>query len=145
MDNSILIEAVSCCCGKCSKPLRQLERIVGSYVCKHLTEMAVDPYKGADVGIIPAVRPIWIHVDCSNTQLTGWHLNPSIRHCIKCGLAVSKEDVLVPVFRVENERAVNPSDPTDVGIALGERLYFVHADCTNPRLSSINTNLLYKQ
>jgi hypothetical protein len=50
--------------------------------------------------------------------------------------------VIQPVFQVINPREQNPLDPTDVGIALNERVYFLHADCSNPGLNRHSSNIL---
>jgi hypothetical protein len=50
--------------------------------------------------------------------------------------------MIQPVFQVVNPREVNPADPEDIGMALGDRIYFVHADCENVKLDRKSGNIL---
>lgn len=62
-------------------------------------------------------------------------MRPDIQYCIRCRKHLGTTDIVQPVFGVENANAVNPADPTDRGLSLGERIYFVHVECTNPKLT----------
>lgn len=58
-------------------------------------------------------------------------MRPDIQYCIRCREPIRTRDVVQPVFGVQDAQAVNPLDPQDKGLVLGERIYFVHVDCKN--------------
>jgi hypothetical protein len=135
-DNRIVAAAHRCL--MCEKALKDRDKIRSAYYQKDLVSFE----KQVELGIIGSnVRSFWIHVDCANPALEGFNLNPDVHHCIKCSKSLAKEDVVTPVFQVIDPDAVNPEDPTDKGIALNERVYFIHADCVYPSLSG-RSNIL---
>lgn len=139
---SIQLEALAHGCATCSTAFNNRHRIVAVYQSGQVTSF----YAQVELGIIGSqVRNYWTHVDCSDPTLkdTRWHMHPDITHCIRCNQSLSKKDMVIPVFQVTDPHAINPADPTDVGISLAERVYFVHADCKNQGLNKKNTNILY--
>jgi len=134
------IEALSHGCARCSKPFVDGHRLMASYFVRDVRSFE----QQVELGIIGArIRNLWIHVDCSDPFLnTGWNMTPDIHHCIRCKNFLKKEEVVVPVFGIDNPRAVNPNDPEDIGISLRERVYFVHVACTNPTLTKESSNIL---
>ena len=137
----LLVEALTHGCADCGKPFEDRHRVKAAYVTKSITSF----YNQIELGIIGAsVRNYWVHLDCEDPALWSneWNMNPDIQHCVKCGEGLSSKDMVVPVFQIVDPRAVNPNDPTDVGVALGDRVYFVHADCRNRELNKRSTNLL---
>lgn len=61
-------------------------------------------------------------------------MRPDLQYCIRCRQSLRTDHIVQPVFGVDNPNAINPADPTDRGVTLGERIYFVHVDCGNPAL-----------
>lgn len=96
-----------------------------------------------DLGLIGAnVRNNWLHFNCDKPLRTDWAMYPDLHSCIRCKKKLEASDLIQPVFQVVNPRAVNPSDATDIGIALNERVYMVHCDCFNPQLTNRSSNIL---
>ena len=135
MLTDLRIEALSHGCAKCSKPLDHGHRVLTAY---HVSELRSFSSQ-VELGLIGAgARNFWTHVECDNPTLEkgNWfHMHPDIHHCIRCGNSLAAKDVVNPVFRVEDPNMVNPTDPTDRGVALGDRIYFMHADCKSPGLT----------
>ncbi len=99
--------------------------------------------KQVELGIIGAdVRTLWVHLDCQKMSRFHWNMTPDIHTCMRCSQPIAARDVVQPVFQVTDPQAQNPSDPTDKGIALNERVYFVHADCRNPGLNKKSHHIL---
>ena len=140
MLNELRIDALSQGCARCGKTFADGHRLLAGYFVKDVRSFE----KQIELGIIGAnVRNLWIHLDCDDPHLSrGWEMTPDIQHCIKCKAFLKKEDVVSPVFCIDNPRAMNPEDPTDMGITLRERVYFVHTDCTNPGLNRGASNIL---
>jgi hypothetical protein len=89
------------------------------------------------------VRNFFIHLDCEDPELLkGWFVLPSIHHCIRCNGALKPADMVQPVFSVEDPKVRNPNDPTDLGVSLRERIFFVHCDCKNPGLNRASGNII---
>jgi hypothetical protein len=140
MLNDLRIEALSQGCARCGKTFADGHRLVAAYFVKDVRSFE----NQVELGIIGAsVRNLWVHVDCDDPELSrDWIMTPNIHHCIKCKTFLKKEDVVSPVFGIDNPRAVNPSDPTDVGLSLRERVYFMHVDCRNTSLNKDSSNIL---
>lgn len=140
MLSDLQIDALSQGCARCSKVFADGHRLMASYFVKDVRSFE----RQVELGIIGArIRNLWVHVDCEDPSLQkGWIMTPDIHHCIRCKSFLKKEEVVVPVFGIDNPQAVNPNDPTDVGISLRERVYFVHVDCTNPTLTRGSSNIL---
>jgi hypothetical protein len=83
------------------------------------------------------VRNYWAHLYCTNPTLTGYNVQPSIHTCIECRTALTKNDLILPVFQVLNPKAINPRDVTDFGVELSDRIYFVHFNCRNKKLQQV--------
>jgi len=135
MLDDLRIEALAHGCATCSKPLNEGHRVLSAYHVSELRSFS----RQAELGIIGAgARNFWTHVECANPALAkgSWAMHPDIHHCIRCGNKLSAKDIVNPVFRVDDPNMVNPSDPGDRGVALGDRIYFMHADCKNPALKS---------
>lgn len=142
MLHGLQIDALAEGCADCGKPFEDAHRIRAAYAAKDIRSFE----RQVELGIIGAnVRNFWVHVDCTDLKLTDehWNMNPDIHHCIKCGKSLESDAIIVPVFQVIDPKAVNPDDPTDTGVALGERVYFIHADCKNTKLNKRNTNILF--
>lgn len=81
------------------------------------------------------VRVLYKHVECSDPALMrSYHVIPTIEQCIRCKQKLLPAHVIQPVYQVTGVDVVNPQDPTDKGIELGERIHFVHVDCGSPDL-----------
>ena len=142
MFDQIRIEALNASCASCGVALKDRDRITSAYSVKDIRSFEFQ----VELGILGAdIRNYWIHVDCIDPALsTGLdHLQPSIHPCIRCNEQLESQDVICPVFQVVTAKVQNPSDPTDIGIGLGERVYFVHADCKNKELTKQPTSILY--
>ncbi len=59
-------------------------------------------------------------------------MKPSIHYCICCQLPLGPRHFVHPVYQVVNPMAVDPNDPSDLGVAFGERIHFAHIDCKDP-------------
>lgn len=70
-------------------------------------------------------------------------MNPDMHNCIRCKKKLGEKDMVQPVFQIIDSKAINPLDPTDIGIALNERVYFVHCDCTNSKLDAHSSNIIF--
>lgn len=130
--DGVLLDAVSRLCVVCSQPLCALHRVVGAYRAEDLFSSAPDVEVGLFVG---SGRPLFRHVACEDPTLKNWKMRPDIQYCIRCRKGLATRDVVQPVFGVQDAQAVNPLDPTDKGLTLGERIYFVHVDCKNTDMS----------
>jgi len=133
MLNDLRIEALTHGCARCSKPLTLNHRVLAAYFVSELRGFSHQ----VELGIIGAgARNFWTHVECDNPKLDkgSWYMHPDIHHCIRCGKTLTTKDVVNPVFRVDDPNMVNPSDPGDRGVALGDRIFFMHADCKSPAL-----------
>ena len=140
MLGDLQIEALSKGCASCGKSFADGHRLYATYFVKDVRSFE----RQIELGIIGArIRNLWVHVDCEDPLLKdGWTMTPDIHHCIRCRSLLRKEEVVVPVFGIDNPRAVNPDDPQDIGISLRERVYFIHADCKNTTLTHNSTNIL---
>ena len=141
MLDDLRIEALAHGCVECSKPLKLGHRVLSAYHVSELRSFS----RQVELGLIGAgARNFWIHVECDNPDLeTGaWALHPDIHHCIRCGNQLSAKDVVNPVFRVEDPDMANPTDPADRGVSLGDRIYFMHANCKSPALTQGNSMLI---
>ena len=128
---SIRLDAVASRCVRCCQVFRDRHRLLGSYRADDLV-YARDAH---EVGLFgEKVRPYWIHVDCQDPTLYQWNMRPDVTYCIRCRKAVQTHDYVQPVFGVLDGKAVNPADPTDVGVLLSDRIYFIHADCRDSGL-----------
>lgn len=139
MLDNLRIEALTHNCAKCAKHLTVQHLVIASYWVKSVKDFS----QQLDIGIIGAnVRNVWVHLNCEKPLLTSWDMTPDIHICVRCKKSLGKEEIVQPVFQVINPRAVNPNDPSDVGIALNDRVYFVHCDCTNTTLRNDGSNLI---
>jgi len=140
IDDNLVI-ALTHSCIKCSEGIDRDHYLLVGY--KHVDITPSLLISQADLGLSSnSTRPTWTHVDCFLPDLKGWNVNPDIQTCIRCKSKLSPKDIVQPVFRVNNPRAINKFDPTDVGIELGERIYFVHAGCDNPSMDQDTSNIL---
>lgn len=131
--DGILLDAVSRLCVTCCKPLQGLHRVVGAFSVEEL--LSADPE--VEVGLfVGNVRPLFQHVSCDDPTLSGWNMRPDLQYCVRCRKGLRRKDIVQPVFGVQETQAVNPMDPTDKGLVLGERIYFMHADCQRPALDT---------
>jgi hypothetical protein len=138
--NSLLIEALAHSCANCSKPLRTTERIHAAYFLEDVQSFA----KQVELGIIGGnIRNAWAHLFCNNRTLKGFKLQPDLHCCVVCKKHFGKNDLVIPIYQVLDPRAINPNDPTDVGITLAERVYLLHHDCRNISLDQKSTNILH--
>jgi len=141
MLNDLRIEALTHECVRCSKPLRHGHRVLSAYYVSELRSFA----QQVELGLIGAgARNFWTHVECDNPTLKEgvWFMHPDIHHCVRCGESLTSKDVVNPVFRVDDPNMQNPEDPMDRGVALGDRIYFMHADCKNRALTRGSSILL---
>lgn len=135
------IIALSHRCAACDHLLRDGDVVVSGYFQKDIRIT----HTHIELGIIGAdVRTLWFHLDCHKKRKDEWRMYPELQICIRCGKNLEAKDIVQPAFQVTNPRAINPSDPTDVGIALNERIYLVHYDCRNTSLDKNASNILLK-
>jgi len=141
MLSGLQIEALAHGCASCGKPLLSGTRVLAAYHVSEISSFA----EQVELGIIgAAARNFWVHLWCGDPKLMkGWHMHPDIHHCIRCNEPLHKKDAVVPVFQVVDPAAFNPDDAADKGIALGDRVYFVHADCKNSRLDGHGDSILH--
>lgn len=133
------IEALSHGCAGCGKGFTDGTFCVTSYRVSDIRPF----FSQVELGIIGAgVRNIWLHLDCDEVNLRSWNMQPDIHVCIRCKSHLGRTDVVQPVFQVVNPDAINPDDPTDKGVELGDRIYFVHVDCKNTALNQSSSNIL---
>lgn len=138
--DTIRIEALNSQCTACGNPLHDRERIVATYPVSSIRSFE----KQIELGILGAgIRNYWVHLDCTNPFLQGYSMIPDITHCIHCKNLLTPTDIVLPVFQVTGVNVANPEDPTDKGLTLGDRVYFVHANCKNRNLKGDSGNLLY--
>lgn len=139
MHSTRQIEALAHGCAVCGKSFQD-----GTFVCNAYAKKDLRSFeKQIELGIIgQGVRSLWIHTSCKHPDIRSWNVVPDIHTCVRCKKAFSSKDVIQPVFQIVNPRAQNPSDPTDVGIELGDRVYFMHADCENTQLNRTSGNIL---
>ncbi len=136
-DNKII--ALTHRCAACSIELGEGHLITSAYVKADVTRFD----RQVDLGLAGAnVRGMWVHLDCAKPSRLNWKMNPDLQTCLRCQKSIETRDDVQPVFQVTNPRMVNPRDPSDVGVALNERMYFVHADCRNPGLDKKSTHIL---
>jgi hypothetical protein len=127
-------------CAACQKSLLTQHLVVASYWADVVRDFALQ----IDIGIIGAgVRNVWIHFDCAKPLITSWAMTPDIHSCIRCRKNIDRHDLIQPVFQVIDAKAVNPNDYTDVGIALNDRVYFMHSDCKNTTLAGGSSSILF--
>lgn len=125
--DELRLDALTSRCVACAKILVEYDRVTAAYAMGDILQMQPDHL--FEVGLFDgSVRPMLCHAVCSDPQLRIWNVTPNITHCVRCHIAFQRHDVVHPVFGVIG-RATNPSDPTDIGLQLNERIHFVHMDC----------------
>jgi len=142
MFSDLQIYALGGGCASCSKPFVLNHRVRTAYCAGDLRSFE----NQMELGILGSgVRHVWMHVECSDPALLKeYNMSPDIHHCIKCHSRLRKEEIVSPVFSIDDANMVNPADPTDRGLALRDRVYFVHADCRNTTLNNQSSNILIK-
>lgn len=136
----LLLDAINKRCIVCTQAFGALHRVLGAYRAADLFSARPEVEVGLFVG---DCRPLFRHVACDDVTLKAWKMRPDIQYCIRCRDKIHNRDVVQPVFGVQDAQAVNPLDPTDKGLTLGERIYFVHVDCKNRDLSTGNGILVH--
>lgn len=137
--DGLRLDAISSRCIVCCRELGVRHRVLGSYRVSDLVYARHE----LEVGLFTGnVRPLWMHVDCADPTLYKLHMRPDVTYCIRCRERLRTHDVILPVFGVDQGEAVNPNDPTDRGLMLSERQYFMHADCKNPSMAAGQTLLV---
>lgn len=119
-------------CAVCTKPMQDRDRVVPSYVAG---EMKHYPPIHSEMGLLTFHaddRPFFVHVNCFDPMLLEVPLLPSIHYCVHCQMPLGPRHFVHPVYQVVNPLAVSPTDPTDRGVAFGERVHFAHIDCKDP-------------
>jgi len=138
---TISIETLSHGCVDCGQPFQIADRICSIYRAGEVRSFETQ----IELGVIGGgVRNYWIHLYCHNHKLKEHGLKPDIHHCVECRKGLAKDDLVIPIFQVTNPRAINPLDPTDVGISLAERVYFIHGNCRNIAMNKQSTNPLHR-
>jgi hypothetical protein len=139
MADNIKIEALTHRCAACGQRMGDTHLVTSAYFKSDIRHFN----KQVELGIIGAdIRALWVHFDCKKPKISDWNMTPDIHVCIRCTKPLANKDIIQAVFQVIDNQAVNPSDPTDVGIALNERIYFIHCDCQNPTLNKQSSNIL---
>jgi len=139
MLGDLRIEALTHRCAACDTELVSQHLVLAVYWHKQLRAFE----RQVELGLLGAgVRNVWSHFSCEKPLITSWVMNPDMHNCIRCKKILGKEDLVQPVFQITDNKAVNPLDPTDVGIALNERVYFTHCNCANPKLDKQSSNIL---
>lgn len=124
--DSVRIDALASRCLCCCTLLGDAHRVIPAYRAESLLYARQEHELGLFVG---DVRPMWRHVDCADPKLLRYAMRPDIQYCVRCRQALRAADAITPVMQVVDPKAVNPNDPTDTGLALGDRIHFVHVDC----------------
>lgn len=133
------IEALTHGCAKCGSNFKPDEFCTSGYSMDSLASFE----KQIELGIAgQEIRNIWLHVNCGEPKLDSWNMQPDLHVCIKCKKGLESNDVVQPVFRIDNPSVTNPNDPEDVGLTIGDRVYFIHAECDNPGLNKSHGNIL---
>lgn len=133
------IEALAQGCAKCAQPFKDTDLLHAAYWQKDVRSFE----NQIELGILGyGIRNLWFHVDCKAPSIRSWNVTPDIHSCVRCKKGFSSSDVILPLFQIVNPKAVNPEDSSDVGIELGDRVYFMHADCRNVRLDSASSNII---
>lgn len=134
-----LVDATATRCLICRSLLRDRHRVALGYNTTDLFYAQAQ----LDIGVMLNVRILYKHVDCADPELTQgvYRVIPTIENCIRCKQKIRAAHIIQPVYQVTAVDVVNPTDPTDKGIELGERIHFVHIDCGSPTLLS-NGSLL---
>lgn len=139
MLGNLQIKALAHNCAACGKPFADTSLVLAAYLQRSVRSFE----QQIEIGLIGAdVRNMWVHFSCDKPLFESWAMTPDLHSCIRCKRKLESNDMIQPVFQVVNPQAVNPLDPTDVGIALNERVYFVHCDCTNTALNRQSSNIL---
>ncbi len=137
--DSLLVKAIAHRCAACSSHFAPQHLVMAAY--RHSTVRHFGDQ--VEIGIIGAdVRNLWIHFSCDKPLITSWIMTPDLHNCIRCKKRLEDNHMIQPVFQILDAKMVNPADPTDVGISLNERVYFVHCDCGNPALNAHSSNIL---
>lgn len=91
-----------------------------------------------DLGLLYGndVRVCWYHVDCADPTLRKIAMRPDVTYCYRCKRPLKRGDAVSPTYQVTDPRATNPHDSTDIGIMLGERIYFAHIACDDTQAAS---------
>lgn len=131
--DGVRLDALTYRCVTCCQALDVRHRVLGSYRMSDLVYARHELEVGFFTG---ETRPVWSHVDCADPSLERWNMRPDIQYCIRCRVGLKKTDIVQPVFGIEQTNVVNPADPTDKGLVLGDRVYFIHADCKRPSLAT---------
>lgn len=137
---SVRLDAIYARCILCGHAHADGHRVVPAYRASSFLYARQEIELGLFVGDI---RPMWRHVDCEDPKLSRYQLRPDISYCIRCRKHVEADDCIHPVMQIIDPRATNPTDPTDNGVTLGDRIHFVHVDCMNPRLGGGASPLLF--
>ena len=133
------IDALAQGCAKCSKRFQDRDLLHAAYWQKDVRSFETQ----IELGILGyGVRNLWLHVDCQKPSIGSWNVTPDIHACVRCKRAFLATEVILPLFQIVNPKAVNPNDATDVGIELGDRVYFMHADCSNATLNRASSNII---
>lgn len=139
MLSDLQIEALAHGCAKCAGVFKTTHLVTAAYFHSSVKTFEAQ----VEIGLIGQnVRNLWLHFDCDKPTYASWNMTPDIHICIRCKKRFAKDDVVQPVFQIIDPRAVNPSDPTDVGLALNERVYFVHAECKNAGMNKKSSNII---
>ena len=133
--DGLLLDAINKRCVVCAQAFGALHRVLGAYRAEELFSSVPEVEVGLFVG---GCRPLFRHVACDDPTLKAWQMRPDIQYCIRCREPIQNRDVVQPVFGIQDAHAVNPFDPTDKGLTLGERIYFVHVECKNRDMSTGN-------
>ena len=133
------IEALAQGCAKCGVGFCDTDLLHASYMQKDVRSFE----NQIELGILGyGIRNLWFHVDCRKPSIRSWNVTPDIHTCVRCKKRFSSSDIILPLFQIVNPKAVNPEDASDVGIELGDRVYFMHADCSNAQLNKSTGNIV---
>lgn len=131
--DGVRLDLVTRVCISCGHNLKIRDRVMVAYTASSLFSAGPE----YDVGLFDGgARPLLRHVDCQDPTLKSWKMKPILHSCIRCRNPLKKNDVVQPVFGIESPRTVNPHDPTDVGLSLSDRIYFIHVDCKRTDLTT---------
>jgi len=132
--DSIRIEALADRCLRCTQLLADRQRVLP---CYHTGPLLAGAQQLHEVGLFVGAdtRPRWLHVRCDDPQLRTYAMQPTLELCARCKGRLDTSHMIQPVYQVTG-RGVNPNDPTDTGLFIGDRIHFVHIDCGDPTLKS---------
>lgn len=138
MYSTLRVEAVSSRCLHCEHTLLRDHRVYPVYRNGKLggaIQIIELGLLGGGSGERDAMRPHWSHVDCQDPFLRTYAVRPDLSCCIRCKAPLRTGEMIHPCYCIDGVDAVNPHDPTDKGLLIGDRIHMAHVDCRDKHLT----------